>query len=176
MKWSQISIRNKCFLIASGTILVIIIAFASPVRRTLKVVGACELIRQKIEDAKNAPTSIARLEMQVKEWSEEMITDFNAESIQVMLFEESGKIAKEHSAQIRSLKSVSVKDDNDIRLQTFAVDMTGTFKTLLKTLNTLEKKLKYGKVVSVEFIMIKAKGKKNEELHANILIQSVTKI
>lgn len=176
MSWNQMTIRSRVLTLFACTLLVLILAFLSPIKSMFEAKKTCEVLEFKIENARNAPAEIASLKVKVEEWSKEMITDLDAESLQIMLFEEVGKIANFEHTQVRSIVTIGSKDDKDIRLQTFEVDLVGGYKPLLKVLHYLEQNLKYGKVASVGFFSKKVKGFEYEELHVNIIIQSATKL
>jgi len=175
MKWNAQSGKLKSTVVIGGTLVILLITFLSPIKRTLEAQQSCEALRKKILDARNAPTAISRLEKQMSQWSKAVITDLSTETLQLKLFEVVGKAAGKQRVAVMSLKSIGIKDDLDYRLQTFEVEMIGSFKSLLLVLDELEKTLKYGKVASVQFVKRKKKGTKHEALFIKILIQSVTK-
>ncbi|TAJ09152.1 hypothetical protein DMA11_20660 [Marinilabiliaceae bacterium JC017] len=175
MKWNSLSSKKKSGLIFAATLILLIITWISPIKRTIQAKRSCESLKEKIKDGKNAPAAIAQLESSIETWSNEMITDLDAEALQIKLFEEVGGAANKYHVQIRGLRSIGIRKDKEFCFQTFEVIMVGGFKNQLQVLFLLEKHLKYGKVASVEFSRKKVKGKKYEELFTKLLIQSATK-
>ncbi len=175
MIWEKLNPKNRCIAILAATLILLIISFALPIKQTILTVSSCNLLNEKINDAKNAPQEIAELENIIGSWRNEMVTDLDVETLQLKLFEKIGTIADVFNVQIRCIKPLIVKSEADISVQSFEVVIAGSFQQQVKVLNALESELKYGRVTSVGFYLKKSKENNNEELQTFILIQSAVK-
>jgi len=175
MKWSRLEIKEKVMLTSVAFILMLVLVFALPLRRTYSTKKACKNVQIKINDARSAPAEINIITQQMSLWNDQMIAGDDRGSVQLELFGEISEIATSKETIVLVMRSLGITSKKNIQVQSFEIEIKGSFKSLLRTLYAIERNMKYGKVASFEFLTHKVKGKRYDELHLKLLIQSASK-
>lgn len=77
---------------------------------------------------------------------------------------------KGEGVSLNSMTPIHEFNDQKFVVNTYQIDLTGTYNGLIKILHLFESSFEYSKIVSADFIKIK-KNKK-EQLHLNLIFQN----
>lgn len=173
MKWTEQTYKRKCLAILGVSVILLMLSFMFPFKRTIRTISDVNELTKQIEHSKEASTAIRELEKWMADWGSEWSTNLRKDEMQVKLFQEIGIAVGKNKLQLKNLKQIAEEKQNDYEIQTFEVLVVGSFHELLQTIWIVERQLKYGKIVSVNFEKKKNHEKIYDELYVKMVIQCV---
>lgn len=172
---SKLTYRQKSISLVVGTILLLILSYFLSINKTIEISKAIKLIDQRILNAKDAPEQIDKLNREISEWDDYVISKISADEIQLRVFDEISKVDSEQHVKMTNIKRINTIKEKDISIDTYEIVFSGDFKALVKTLYYLEHNMRYGYILSSGFELVNNRKKRTDELKLQITVQSMIK-
>nr|WP_321355540.1 hypothetical protein [uncultured Draconibacterium sp.] len=173
MKLDRFSYRQKSLFLFAGTILLLLLTYVMSISKTIEITKSIKNLDRKILMAQTAPVQIDSLQTKINRWNKNLLSEVSLNEIQQRIFDELNQTGNLSKVTIKGIKRIDEKNENEITINTYEIDFTGEFKTLVQTLNHLEQKMKYGYILSSSFEMVKNRKKRIDELRLKLIVQSM---
>ena len=167
----------KIRIILTTTLLfiVMIIAWQAAIKPTMELWQDNNQIEEQLQLLNQAPMQIAQLSQQI-EIIDEIIGDNSGILGQEDIVNSISEYLRNNDAiKLCSFPPVHNAENENYQINTFEIELQGTFHQLVKFLNYFEKDRKIGKLSSVSFYMSRNKVTKQNELYQKIYLQSFRK-
>lgn len=175
--FKNISYRNRFYIVI---LLMTILATASyffAIRNTISVVHECNYYKDKTKSYELLQSQESQLKSDLLFINQVIVNDSaTTDEFSKQIFDFISHITNSHEVAITNFDQPLVSDESGFKVETYSLTISGTFIQLLKACNEIEKKIKIGRMVSMDFYTEKKSQKKTEELYLNIYIQCVKKI
>lgn len=172
MKWSQLTYKTRLkilpFLFVMGFFLIYWLALDKTVTRSNQL----NVLENKVELLSGAPLQIEILKKRL-EHLESRIGNYNEGISQERIFSELSDYCKNNRLNIREFPDSQAFNSNGQVINTFQVEIEGSFHSLLKLIYRLEQKMFLGKIASAKFQLKIHKRSRKEYLSVQIFLQTI---
>ncbi|MDX8341695.1 hypothetical protein SLH46_21025 [Draconibacterium sp. IB214405] len=173
MKLDRFSYHQKSLFLLAGTILLLLFTYVLSINKTIEVTKSIRNLDKRILMAQTAPIQIDSLQTKIDIWNKNLLSEVSLSEIQQRIFDEVARTDNINTVTIKGIKRIDEKKENGITISTYEIDFTGEFKTLVETLNHLERKMRYGYILSSSFEIVKNRKKRIDELRLKLIVQSM---
>lgn len=156
-------------------VLVVILAVYAAFIPTYRNWEEVKQISQQLLTVEDAPSQIALLNEQIGLYDQltgQTLLDVKQEEIVNAV---SDYITNEDQIELCSLPPIHLFEDKDYKIETFTIELQGTFHQLVKYLNYFEMNRSIGKFSSAQFFIQRNQLTRSKELHLKLYIQSFSK-
>lgn len=174
MNLKDLTYRQKNKILLVGALLLLIVCYIFAIGETVNLYGNNSKTTQKLESLKNAPQQIAGLNKRlnflnsrVKQYVRE--DDFEQDDILVSVSD----FCKRNRLKIIEFPKSTLKQKDDIVIETFNFTVEGNFTNLVKLIYDIEVVQKIGRVASLDFETQVDRRTKVKRLTVNIFLQNL---
>ena len=131
------------------------------------------VLKEKINQAENAPSRIANLQEQIAKWDQSLLTSVSNKAINLRIFDEVSQTSQKLNVQVKGMRCLGSKVEKNIVVDTYEILFSSDYKSLVKVLHHLENNMKYGFVSSATFELMKNQEKQRNDLVLRLFIQTM---
>lgn len=174
MNFDNVTYRQKNKILLVGALLLLIVCYIFAIGETVELYSNNSKASQKLESLKNAPQQIVELNKRlvflnsrVKQYVRD--DDFEQEDILVAISD----FCKGHRLKIVEFPKSTLKQNDDIVIETFNFTVEGNFTNLVKLIYDIEVVQKIGRIASLDFETQMDRRTKVKRLTVRIFLQNL---
>lgn len=164
--------KNKVLLL--GMPLFLLLMYLLAISNTIEQWRQGEQLNEQLNQAEGAPQKILLLEQKLSYWDKLAASAGDSSmSVQKELFTNVSRTCNANKVTLRALSYVGTEEKEGHLVDTYQVEMDGSFTNLLQAVHTLEEEGGKGVLSSLSFVKEKNRYTKKEYLLAKLYIQSI---
>lgn len=164
--------QQKNIALVLGFLLLLIISYVFSIQKTLDLKSRTKELKKEKEMLSNASELIFSLQQENRYLDSILLKkELSIEnSFQQTLLQKLNTFSKTATIEIISFDEPHINIENNTNLKTYSFEVKGSFSSLLKLVNTIEKQ-QLGEIISINFEKKKNYRSNKEELIAQFYIQ-----
>lgn len=172
MNWQNLTYQTKLKLLPIGFLVAILLVYWLAISKTLQLSGQVQQLETQVEKLGDAPLQVQILKKRLGE-IEDRIGDNSGNITQEGIFDALSNYCKKNKLTMREFPVPHELTKDDYLVQTYQVEVEGTFHGLVNLVYYLEQQAYLGKVAATRFLLKKDKRTREEYLNLSIYLQTV---
>ncbi|WP_461630267.1 hypothetical protein [Labilibaculum euxinus] len=172
MNLKKITYNTKMKLLPLAFLLGGLLVYSFAVSNTVKLSAEVNQLEDQVDRLSDAPLQIQILKQRLKE-IEERIGTHSGNISQEEIFQKLSVYCKQNALTIREFPLPHELSTDDYSVETYLLEVEGTYSRLLKMVYFLEQDTYLGKVSALHFLLKKDKRTREEYLSLTIYLQTV---
>lgn len=171
---SKLTYKQRFIGLCGIAVLAIILVYVIAISETIRIKQEMKDIEEKLADLESLPQKISETEYELSLLNNQVGEDFqNNQEFQKTLFDLISKHCTENSLVLRNFPRIETWQNMGYTYLTGYAQVEGSFKSLLKTLYSLETGSSPGKIISVDFLSAEDRRMRRFRLTMSIYIQTI---
>jgi len=141
--------------------------------KTFALKNNCEITEEKLNKLEDAPERIDAIQRDIQKIDRYLGNENQYKDAEKALLEQVGRMCKQNEVIFKEFPGHHLISNKNYTLITYKMVLQGKFVPLLKVLHDLEKKLRFGKVASVDFRIKKDPRSGNKQLNMIFFVQGI---
>ncbi|PCH68426.1 MAG: hypothetical protein COC06_09510 [Bacteroidales bacterium] len=172
MKWRELTYKTRLKVLPFLFVLGFLLIYWLALDKTIVLSGELSVLENKVELLSDAPLQIEILKKRL-EHLENSIGNYNEDISQERIFSELSDYCKENGLSILEFPDSHEFNSNGQVVNTFQVEIEGSFHSLLKLVHRLEQEIFLGKMAGVKFQLKSHRRSREEYLSVKIFLQTI---
>lgn len=172
MKWQNLTYQTKMKLLPVGFVLALLLVYSLTISNTIDLSKQVQQLEAQVEKLGDAPLQVQILRKRLGE-IEERIGNHSGTISQEEIFDELSVYCKRNNLTVREFPVPHELSKDDYLVQTYLVEIEGSFHNLARLVYYLEQETYLGKVAATKFLLKKDKRTREEYLSLTIFLQTV---
>ncbi len=168
----KINTKNK--LLYLGILVMLVLSYQLAIKNTLKV--RKDLINLKIDaqKTKDIPKEMSVLTLKEKYYDSILVKmDIGHSSVQNKLLHLINNEAEKNEIDVIDFNQPHISAIDEINLNTYSINLKGSFTNILKVIHSIEKKGNFGEIIHIDFQKKKNYKTNTFNLEATVFVQQV---
>ena len=167
--------KTRILLTITTLFIIIIIAWQAAIKPTIRLWEENNQIEEQLKSLNQAPLQISLLTKQIEIMDKMIGYNSGALAQEDIVNSISRYIKNNSSIELCSFPPSHMSENENYRIETFEIELQGTFNQLVRFINFFEANREIGKFSSLGFYKNKNRVTKKDELYLKIYLQSFQK-
>jgi hypothetical protein len=170
--WLRESYVHKNTILITGTFLLLFVAYSLAVSPTLSALSHYWELKKNIKD-NVAPTALQKMQF-LSNFYDKFIYSGNQNQFQTQLLEKVSDASLSYNSKLIAFSILSDEKTDNWHRRIYLLGLSGSYKSLIQTVHSLQKELSGGIAKSLSFEMEKDRVTRKNYLKIQIYIQSIS--